>query len=96
MGEAQGYHLDLEELKEMFEDKTIIWDDMPFWVKPKKSSTLEEAIVTGDLHFLNQYSALLSLHNLLLELLALKTKMPEAIILVSVKIDELRKEMGMK
>lgn len=94
MSKAQGYHLDLQVLKDMFENSPIILDEMPFYISPKKSSTLEEALVNGDLHFLNKYSALLSLHNLLLELLALKTPMVDAIVYVSVKIDGLAREMG--
>lgn len=91
----EGYSLDLSELKGMFEGKAIIWDDVGLYlVPPKICFTLEEALVCGDLHFLSRYAALLHLYNLLMILSALKTPMPEAIVYVSVKIDEVEKEMG--
>ena len=91
------FRLDLTQLKDMFEGKVILWDEVGLYlVPPKRSSTLEEALVCGDLYFLSRYAALLHLYNLLMILSALKTSIPEAIVYVSVKIDELEKEIGIK
>jgi len=89
------FNLDLTELKDMFKGKVILWDEVGLYlVPPKRSSTLEEALVCGDLSFLSRYAALLHLYNLLMIVSALKNSMPEATVYLSVKIDELEKEMG--